>query len=48
MKQEKSTTIRLITHAGAVLGVLCLPSTFRVIDLCQLKALGAARIEVLA
>jgi len=39
--------IRLIDRAGLVLGQLLLPATFKIADLDALKAVGAARVEVI-
>jgi hypothetical protein len=41
-------TIRLFNLAGEIFGSLTLPASFRLADLAALKALGAARVEVIA
>lgn len=43
---ENHIIIRLYNLAGEVLGQLTLPSSFRLIDLEPLKALGAVKMEV--
>lgn len=42
------STVRLIDSTGHVLGWLLLPASVRIADLEHLRALGAARLEVLA
>lgn len=39
--------IRLIDRTGLVFGWLSLPASARVVDLQQLRSLGAARVEVI-
>ncbi|MFV3305804.1 hypothetical protein ACNFBT_11040 [Pseudomonas sp. NY15181] len=39
--------IRLIDHSGLAFGWLSLPASARVVDLQQLRSLGAARVEVI-
>lgn len=46
MQLENDTTIRLIDGSGRVLGWLMLPASARIVDLDHLRALGAARIEL--
>lgn len=44
---HQNITIRLINLAGEVLGQLTLPASFRLTDLAPLRAMGAAKLEVL-
>lgn len=39
--------IRLIDHSGLAFGWLSLPARVRVVDLQQLRSLGAAWVEVI-
>lgn len=48
MQLENDTTIRLIDGSGRVLGWLMLPASARIVDLDQLRALGATRVELVS
>lgn len=47
MQHRNPIKIRMTDAAGFVLGVLLLPASARIADLNTLRALGAARLEVL-